>query len=82
MKVGFVVNPLAGIGGAVALKGSDGEDIVELALSRGAQPQAETRAMAALQEITPAHNLSVFTASGSMGENILNALNLIDYALA
>ncbi|MCG6938826.1 MAG: ATP-NAD kinase family protein [Gammaproteobacteria bacterium] len=76
MKVGFVVNPLAGIGGAVALKGSDGEDIVELALSRGAQPQAETRARVALQEITPTDNLSVFTASGSMGENILHALNL------
>lgn len=76
MKLGFVINPLAGIGGAVALKGSDGHDIVELALARGAHPQAETRARTAMQMITPVDNLEIFTASGSMGENVLHALNL------
>lgn len=76
MKLGFVVNPLAGIGGAVALKGSDGHDVVELALSRGAHPQAEMRASAAMQMVTPVENLVIFTASGAMGENVLRALNL------
>jgi predicted polyphosphate/ATP-dependent NAD kinase len=76
MKLGFVINPLAGIGGSVALKGSDGQDIVELALSRGAHPQAEIRARAAMQEVTVVDGLSIFTASGSMGENVLHALKL------
>lgn len=80
MKIGFVINPLAGIGGSVALKGSDGKNIVELALTRGAQPQAEARAMLALQQIKPesidTDKISFCTASGAMGESVLRALNL------
>ncbi|NCF33044.1 MAG: ATP-NAD kinase, partial [Proteobacteria bacterium] len=34
MKIGLLVNPLAGLGGAVALKGSDGEALQQQALSR------------------------------------------------
>lgn len=80
MKIGFVINPLAGIGGSVGLKGSDGKDIVDLALSRGAQPQAAARAMLAMQEIKQAsvntEQVSFLTASGSMGETVLRALDL------
>ena len=76
MKLGFVVNPFAGIGGAVALKGSDGEDIVKQALSRGACPQAETRAKLAMQQITTEHKFSIVTAADTMGENTLKSLNL------
>lgn len=74
MKLGFVINPLAGIGGAVALKGSDGDDIVELALSRGASLKAEKRASAAVQEFSRlaiAEQVVVLTAAASMGENVL-----------
>lgn len=76
MKLGFVVNPFAGIGGAVALKGSDGKEIVERALSLGAQPQAEARAMTAMQKITSLTGISIVTAADAMGENVLRALNL------
>lgn len=80
MKIGFVINPLAGIGGSVGLKGSDGKDIVELALSRGAQPQATARAMLAMQEIKQAsanaEQVSFLTASDDMGETVLRALDL------
>lgn len=79
MKIGFVINPLAGIGGSVALKGSDGNDIVELALKRGARPQAAARAVLALQEIkqVSADDTAVlfFTAANAMGEDVLRALN-------
>jgi predicted polyphosphate/ATP-dependent NAD kinase len=74
MKIGFLVNPLAGIGGSVALKGSDGSDIVEQALSRGAIPQAGVRALAALQEVSVDDlppGISILTAGGDMGERIL-----------
>ncbi|MCK4834056.1 MAG: ATP-NAD kinase family protein [Gammaproteobacteria bacterium] len=77
MKIGFVINPYAGIGGAVALKGSDGREIVEQALSRGAQPQAEARAKVALQEIGDIlPGTVIFTAAETMGENVLRALAL------
>ena len=76
MKIGFVVNPFAGIGGAVGLKGSDGSDIVALALSRGASPQAEARASIAMQEITPLTGFTILTAAGAMGEKVLHNLGL------
>lgn len=76
MKLGFVINPFAGIGGAVALKGSDGSDIVELALSRGACPQAEARAETAMGKITSLTGFSILTAAAAMGENVLRKLKL------
>ena len=76
MKLGFVVNPFAGIGGAVALKGSDGKDVVDLALSRGAHPQAEARAKQAMQKITADNKLLIYTAANAMGENTLKSLKL------
>ena len=71
-----MVNPFAGIGGSVALKGSDGKDIVAQAFSRGAHLQAEARATVAMQKITAVENLSICTAATAMGENVLSALNL------
>ncbi|MFN3621474.1 MAG: ATP-NAD kinase family protein [Nitrososphaerales archaeon] len=50
-KIGFVVNPLAGIGGRVGLKGSDGEEIVGRALDLGAKPVAPQRADEFLREL-------------------------------
>jgi len=76
MKIGFVVNPFAGIGGAVALKGSDGKDIVAQALSRGARPQAETRAKIAMQQVSSTNDFTIYTPAGSMGENVLRRLKL------
>ena len=42
-KIGLIVNPYAGLGGAVALKGSDGEDIRQQALALGAVSKVEAR---------------------------------------
>ena len=43
-RIGFVVNPIAGMGGRVGLKGTDG--VVEQALAAGAEPVAGDRARA------------------------------------
>jgi predicted polyphosphate/ATP-dependent NAD kinase len=48
-KLGLIVNPLAGIGGPLALKGSDGQAIVQQAEARGARHSAVDRATQALQ---------------------------------
>lgn len=47
-RAGFVINPIAGMGGRVGLKGTDG--MAEEAERRGAAPIANLRALEALQE--------------------------------
>jgi len=70
--LGFIINPFAGIGGKVGLKGSDGEAIRTEAFARGAKPQAVQRAKIALEALVPyKEQLHILTASGDMGENLL-----------
>ncbi len=71
MIVGLVINPIAGMGGKVALKGTDAEAL-EIAIGRGASPTAERRAEKALSIIPLTTRF--LTASGSMGEDVLKAL--------
>ena len=63
-KIGFLINPIAGMGGAVGLKGTDG--LADLAKARGAKPQAAERAKACLRRLAD-EQLFFFTASGGMG---------------
>lgn len=78
-KLGLIVNPYSGIGGALALKGSDGKAIREQALSKGAEKLSGKKMSTALQAIIPlAEEFTVYTASGEMGEDIVANLAL-DY---
>lgn len=71
-KIGLIVNPLAGIGGAVGLKGSDGELVVQQAFERGAVPKAEQRTLQALSELIGFRSqIQWFSYPGAMGENVL-----------
>lgn len=68
-RLGFIINPLAGLGGRVALKGSDG--LAAEALARGARPEAESRARACLEVLQPYRDrIAVYTGAGAMGENL------------
>lgn len=67
--IGVLVNPYAGIGGSVALKGSDGDATRDEALRRGATPQAPARMSRALQGLAILSNLTVMTWAGEMGES-------------
>lgn len=67
-RIGLIINPMAGIGGRVGLKGSDGEAIQQRAIELGATPEAELRAKSTLQELILMHpNLEVITAPSEMG---------------
>ena len=68
--VGFIVNPVAGMGGAVGLKGTDGEAILDKAVSLGAKPVAPARAECFLQELSAfTKGLQLVVGAGAMGEN-------------
>lgn len=70
--IGLVINPFAGLGGAVGLKGSDGAETRELALAKGAQQRAPQRAAQALSMLTDyAEQIQWLTAAGPMGEATL-----------
>lgn len=66
-RLGLIVNPLAGVGGSVALKGSDGADTARKALALGAEPKANMRTLQAL-EVLQGLNLKIVTYPGEMGE--------------
>ena len=64
--LGLIVNPIAGMGGSVGLKGTDG--VAAEAARLGAVRRAGERAAAALKELLPAKDeICVLCASGEMG---------------
>lgn len=68
-KLGLIINPYAGIGGSVGLKGSDGDDIRAEAFARGAQTRALGRMQRCLDMLQPfADNLHIYCYAGDMGE--------------
>lgn len=77
-RLGLVINPLAGIGGSVGLKGSDGDEVVALALSRGGVPRAEERTQRALSLLVPwQSNITVYCFAGGMGGDLAQAMGFV-----
>jgi predicted polyphosphate/ATP-dependent NAD kinase len=72
MKIGFLINPIAGMGGSVGLKGTDG--LVDEALRLGAHPIAEERAEICMDELNI--DALILTCSGAMGEDVLRLSSL------
>lgn len=74
-RLGLVINPFAGIGGAMALKGSDGAEIRAQALAAGAEKKANQRTQTALETFAGLkERVDIFTAGGEMGEDISKQL--------
>ena len=67
MKIGLIVNPIAGMGGSVGLKGTDGE-AYRKALELGAKPVTPQRIEDTLSLIKR-RDVMFLVAPGKMGEN-------------
>jgi predicted polyphosphate/ATP-dependent NAD kinase len=68
--MGFIVNPIAGMGGRVGLKGTD--DVLERAIQMGAKPVAPSRAIEFLRKLKTLQlesTITIITCPRTMGEN-------------
>jgi predicted polyphosphate/ATP-dependent NAD kinase len=69
-KIGLIVNPIAGMGGPVGLKGTDGREVLEKAISLGAKPVAPARAELFLNNLEPVKPyIELFVSGGVMGQD-------------
>nr|MDO8080631.1 ATP-NAD kinase family protein [Candidatus Freyarchaeota archaeon] len=69
--LGLIVNPIAGIAGKYAFKGSDDPKLVQRAIELGAKPISPGRAKEALSILKPVKNvLRLLTFPSIMGEDV------------
>jgi len=83
MRLGLIVNPIAGIGGRVGLKGSDSQETQQTALALGAEPQANLRAGSALETLLR-HEIAfeIYTPPGLMGETAARQCGMTPHVVA
>jgi predicted polyphosphate/ATP-dependent NAD kinase len=83
IKIGFIVNPIAGMGGRVGLKGTDNK--LSEAKKLGAKPTAPTKAKDTITEFIKnnkkSDNIQWFTCAGDMGENELREAGVTKYTI-
>ena len=80
--IGFLINPIAGMGGKVGLKGTD--DVVNKAIKLGAKPIALQKSRETLEELLKYKNIQKvtwLTCSGVMGEHIFKLIKLQNYKI-
>lgn len=80
LRLGLIVNPVAGLGGPAGLSGSDGAEIQAEARRRGAVPLSSrraTRALSALAGLRGAEaGVEILCGAGSLGEEAVRAAGL------
>jgi predicted polyphosphate/ATP-dependent NAD kinase len=75
--VGLIVNPVAGMGGRVGLKGTDGEEVLREAKRRGAVPVSSERASIALKRLAASTvPFRLITGAGALGANAARAAGI------
>ena len=73
--VGLIVNPVAGMGGSVGLKGTDG-DMHEKALELGAEPVTPKRTRDTLNHLEHGQKITFLAAPNQMGAAYLEEMGL------
>ena len=83
-EIGFIVNPIAGMGGSVALKGTDGEAILARARAAGAEPRAPERARRALERLAARARagVAIRAPAGAMGADVASQAGFAVSALS
>jgi predicted polyphosphate/ATP-dependent NAD kinase len=68
-SLGLIVNPIAGMGGKVGLKGTDGEDTLKKAISLGAKKETPNKVKKVLKYIREnIDGIDIITCPAEMGE--------------
>jgi predicted polyphosphate/ATP-dependent NAD kinase len=76
-RLGLIVNPIAGMGGRVGLKGTDTSEILEKARSLGAQPLCLERTKECFLECQGSlDDVEILTCSGEMGAAVMADLGI------
>lgn len=76
-KIGLVINPIAGMGGRVGLKGTDGIEVLKKARELGSIPEAPLKAKKALEKLLPLKDsVTVLVSEGQMGEEEVSEVGL------
>jgi predicted polyphosphate/ATP-dependent NAD kinase len=73
--IGLIVNPVAGMGGSVGLKGTDGEMYAK-ALAMGAEPVSPARTREFLSHLSCRDEIRLLVAPGPMGADHAQAVGL------
>jgi predicted polyphosphate/ATP-dependent NAD kinase len=69
-RLGVIVNPIAGMGGRVGLKGSDGAEILRRARQLGARPESPRRAIEGLEVVSRVKDgIEILAYPAEMGED-------------
>ncbi|MEZ3485793.1 MAG: ATP-NAD kinase family protein [Lachnospiraceae bacterium] len=70
-RIGFLVNPIAGLGGQAGMKGSDSQDGRAAALELGYKKTAGSRAYDCIKRIREETGFHMIAPEGEMGGNVL-----------
>lgn len=83
-NIGFIVNPIAGMGGRVGLKGTD--DVVDKARKLGAKPISPKKSLEMLEELISLYSNKIknipikwHTCSGKMGADFLKKKSIKNF---
>ncbi len=74
--IGLIVNPIAGMGGSVGLKGTDGRNMYEKAKELGAKPVTPGKTKELLSHLEHTEDIELLVAPGVMGEQHIGALEV------